>query len=73
MDFTTTVVKFAEKKGFTIDPDFPPTVFKVDSMDGLSEVEEGTFQETGLRNYETVYVTGLDDKSFYLQFNIIKT
>ena len=72
MDFSTTIMKFAEKKGYTIDEDFPPTVFRVDSMDGLSEVDEGTFSETGLRNFETVYVTGLDDKSFYIQFNIQK-
>ncbi len=72
-DVGQTIIKFAEKKGYTIDPDFPPSVFRVDSMDGLEEIGEGTFAETGVRNYETVYVTGLDDKSFYLQFNIIKT
>lgn len=68
-----TIIKFSEKKGYTIDPEFPPTVFKVDSMDGLDEIElQGTFTDTGLRNFETVYVTGLDDKAYYLQFNIIK-
>ena len=73
-DFAKTINKFAEKKGYTVDPEFPPSVFKVDTMDGLDEVEmQGTFADTGLRNFETVYVTGLDDKSFYLQLNILKT
>ena len=72
-DVANTISKFAEKKGYEIDPDFPPSVFRVDSLDGLEEIGEGTFAETGVRNFETVYVTGLDDKSFYLQFNIIKT
>ena len=72
-DFASTLIKFIEKKGYSYDKEFPPNVFRVDTMDGLDEVElTGTFADTGLRNYETVYVTGLDDKSFYLQLNILK-
>jgi molybdopterin/thiamine biosynthesis adenylyltransferase len=71
-DFYPTIVKFAQKKGYNVDPDDPPSVFRVDTLDGLDLVPEGTFTETGLRNYETVFVTGLEDRSFYLQFNIIK-
>ena len=72
-DFASTLLKFIEKKGYTYDKEFPPNVFRVDSVDGLDEVElQGTFADTGLRNFETVYVTGLEENSFYVQFNILK-
>lgn len=72
-NFSETLKKIVEKKGYSWDSEFPPSVFRVDSLDGLDEVDlAGTFADTGLRNYETVYVTGMDDKSFYLQLNILK-
>lgn len=64
--------KIFDAKGYTADPDFPPNVFRLDSSDELVELDlNQTVGSLGLRNFETLLVSGLDDdRSFYLQFKI---
>ena len=54
---------FSKEKNIPLDSEFPPTVFRIDT----SSVEEidlnQTVFEAGLRNYETILVTGFDDGS----------
>jgi ubiquitin-activating enzyme E1 C len=65
------IQKVIENKGLKIEDDFPPTLFRVDSMEGMEEIPyEGTIEDLQLRNFETILVTGLEEeKSFYLQIN----
>jgi hypothetical protein len=54
---------FAKEKEIPIDPEFPPTIFRIDTS-SIGEIDiEQTIFEAGIRNYETILVTGFDDGS----------
>ena len=61
--------KLVEKKNFVVDSEFPPSVFRIDSYAGLDECSlDKTLKELGIRNYETLLVTGFaNDRSLYIQ------
>ncbi|MFX0013200.1 MAG: ThiF family adenylyltransferase [Promethearchaeota archaeon] len=53
--------KLAEEKKLTIDPEFPPIVFRIDNSD-INEIDTNqSIFEAGIRDYETILVTGFDD------------
>jgi molybdopterin/thiamine biosynthesis adenylyltransferase len=54
---------FAKEKKISIDPEFPPTIFRIDTS-SVEEINiEQTIFEAGIRDYETILVTGFDDGS----------
>ena len=61
--------KLVEKKNFQLDPEFSPSVFRIDTYAGLDECsQDETLKDLGIRNYETLLVSGLaNDKNFYIQ------
>ncbi|MHA2365365.1 MAG: HesA/MoeB/ThiF family protein [Candidatus Hodarchaeales archaeon] len=66
------IEKLTKKKNYKIDPEFPPTIFRIDSSTGFQELDsESTIGQAGLRDYETVYIMGFeDDKNVYIQLKI---
>lgn len=63
--------KVAKEKNLPIDPEFPPIVFRIDSSE-INEIDSDmNLSNAGLRNYETILVTGFDDGSqVYLKLKI---
>ncbi len=57
------IKRFSEDKKYPIDSEFPPTIFKIDSSE-LGEISlEQTVSKAGIKDCETVLVTGFDDGS----------
>jgi len=55
--------KLVKEKNLLIDPEFPPTIFRIDSSD-INEIDtDMNLSNASLRNYETILVTGFDDGS----------
>ena len=66
-----TIEKLSEDKNIPIDPEFPPTIFKIDNSNVTEIDPEQTIQEADLADYETVFITGFDDNSqIYLKFKL---
>ncbi len=64
-------IKTSEDKNIPIDPEFPPTIFKIDNSNVTEIDPEQTIQEADLADYETVFITGFDDNSqIYLKFKL---
>ncbi len=65
------ISKVVKEKNLVIDPEFPPTIFRIDSSE-VTEIDFGqTISKAGLRSFETILVTGFDeDKQFYLQIQL---
>jgi molybdopterin/thiamine biosynthesis adenylyltransferase len=63
--------KLAKEKSLSIDPEFPPTVFRIDCSE-INEIEtDKSVFKAGLRDYETTLVTGFDDGSqVYIKLKI---
>ncbi|MHA2295148.1 MAG: HesA/MoeB/ThiF family protein [Candidatus Hodarchaeales archaeon] len=63
--------KLAESKQLPVDPEFPPSVFRIDSSSPDELNLEASIQKNGIRDYETILVTGFEDgKQVYLQIKI---
>ena len=63
MLFTGLIEKFAKEKKYPIDSEFPPMIFRIDSSE-LGEISsEQTISKAGIKDCETVLVTGFDDGS----------
>lgn len=55
------VDKLSSDKNLPIDPEFPPTIFRIDSSE-VSEIDSNlSISEAGIRNFETLLITGFDD------------
>ena len=65
------IQKIAEEKNLSIDSEFPPTIFKIDSSN-VTEVDPSqTIKDANITDYETVFITGFDDNSqLYLTFKL---
>jgi len=65
------IQKLAKEKNLTVDPEFPPTIFKIDSSNVTEIDPDQTIQEADLADYETVFITGFDDNSqIYITFKL---
>ncbi|MFW9993521.1 MAG: ThiF family adenylyltransferase [Candidatus Odinarchaeota archaeon] len=65
------IEKLTEGKNLPVDPEFPPTVFKIDSSSPDEYDLDLTIGENGIRDYETLLITGFeDDRQVYLQFKL---
>ena len=65
------IEKLSTDKNIPIDPEFPPTIFKIDNSNVTEIDPEQTIQEADLADYETVFITGFDDNSqIYLKFKL---
>ncbi|MHA1444605.1 MAG: HesA/MoeB/ThiF family protein [Candidatus Hodarchaeales archaeon] len=65
------IQKLAIEKNLPIDPEFPPTIFKIDSSNVTEIDPEETIQEANIADYETVFITGFDDNSqIYITFKL---
>ncbi len=65
------IEKISTDKNISIDPEFPPTIFKIDNSNVTEIDPEQTIQEADLADYETVFITGFDDNSqIYLKFKL---
>ncbi len=65
------IEKFAAQKNIIIDSDFPPTILRIDSSEVIEIDPDNTFAQAGLRDYETILVTGFhEDLQIYLTFKI---
>ncbi|MHA1945436.1 MAG: HesA/MoeB/ThiF family protein [Candidatus Hodarchaeales archaeon] len=63
--------KISTEKNIPIDPEFPPTIFKIDNSNVTEIDPKQTIQEAELADYETVFITGFDDNSqIYLKFKL---
>jgi hypothetical protein len=69
---TQVIVKVCELKRVKWAPDFPPSVYKIDTLKGLVEFDPvKTIGENNLRDYETMLLSGLeDDKSYYVMIRL---
>ena len=57
------IEKFANDKKYPIDSEFPPMIFRIDSSE-LGEISsDHTISKAGIKDCETVLVTGFDDGS----------
>ena len=55
------ITKLAQEKKLLIDPEFPPSIFRIDSSE-INEVDWNlSLAEARLRNHETILVTGFED------------
>jgi ubiquitin-activating enzyme E1 C len=65
------IQKFSQEKKYPIDPEFLPMMFRIDSSE-LGDIPlDQTTSEAGIRDCETVLVTGFDDGSqVYLKIKI---
>ncbi len=55
------IKKLSDDKNLPIDSEFPPTIFRIDCSE-ISEIEyDLTVSDAGIRDYETVLITGFDD------------
>ncbi len=68
---TKLIQNFSQEKKYPIDSEFPPMMFRIDSSE-LGDISlDQTISEAGIRDCETVLVTGFDDGSqIYLTINI---
>ncbi len=66
------ITKLGQEKKFLIDPEFSPSIFRIDSSE-VNEVDWNlTLSEAKLRNYETILVTGFEDGAqIYLTLKIM--
>ncbi|MHA1207618.1 MAG: hypothetical protein ACTSSO_08660, partial [Candidatus Hodarchaeales archaeon] len=65
------IQKLAIEKNLPIDPEFPPTIFKIDSSNVTEIDPEETIQEADIADHETVFITGFDDNSqIYITFKL---
>ncbi|UCG01499.1 MAG: ThiF family adenylyltransferase [Candidatus Heimdallarchaeota archaeon] len=66
------VTKLAQEKKYLIDPDFPPSIFRIDTSE-VNEIDwKLNLSEAKLRNYETILVTGFEDGTqIYLSLKFI--
>ena len=63
--------KFAKEKSLPIDLEFPPTVFRIDSSDINEITTNMSVSKAGIRDYETLLVTGFDDGTqIYIKLKI---
>ncbi|MFW9930566.1 MAG: ThiF family adenylyltransferase, partial [Candidatus Thorarchaeota archaeon] len=69
VSFKQIIDQLVKKKNYKIDPEFPVTVFRIDSSKGMEELSsEQSLGDLNIRNFETVMLLGLEeDKSAYLQ------
>ena len=67
----TPLTKLAQEKTLLIDPEFPPSIFRIDSSE-VNEVDWNlSLSEAKLRNHETILVTGFEDGTqIYLTLKI---
>ncbi|MHA1940128.1 MAG: HesA/MoeB/ThiF family protein [Candidatus Hodarchaeales archaeon] len=60
---TRLIQKFSQDKNYPLDPEFPPMMFRIDSSD-IGEINlDQTISKAGIRDCETVLITGFDDGS----------
>lgn len=66
------IEKIIEKKSLAIDPDFPPDAFRIDNSEGMVSVDiDEPIVDTGIKNFETLFISGFEDeKSIYLQLKL---
>ncbi|MFX0123373.1 MAG: ThiF family adenylyltransferase [Candidatus Hodarchaeota archaeon] len=66
------IKKLAQEKKFLIDPEFPPSIFRIDSSE-VNEIDWNlSLSEARLRNFETILVTGFEDGTqIYLTLKIV--
>ncbi len=63
--------KLTKEKSLPIDPEFPPTVFRIDSSDINEITTNMSVSKAGIRDYETLLVTGFDDGTqIYIKLKI---
>ncbi|MFX0051838.1 MAG: ThiF family adenylyltransferase [Candidatus Hermodarchaeota archaeon] len=63
--------KLAKEKSLPIDPEFPPTIFRIDSSEINEIPTDMNVSKAGLRDLETFLVTGFDDDTqLYLRLKI---
>jgi molybdopterin/thiamine biosynthesis adenylyltransferase len=64
--------KLCKEKNLDIEPEFPPTIFRIDSSE-VSDINlDQTIEKARIRDYETVFVTGFNnDNQAYLTFKIV--
>ena len=63
--------KLTKEKSLPIDPEFPPTVFRIDSSDINEITTNMNVSKAGIRDYETLLVTGFDDGTqIYIKLKI---
>jgi molybdopterin/thiamine biosynthesis adenylyltransferase len=55
------IKKLSDDKNLLTDPEFPPTIFRIDSSE-ITEIESNlTISDSDIRDYETVLITGFDN------------
>jgi hypothetical protein len=65
------IQKLAIEKNLPMDPEFPPTIFKIDSSNVTEIDPEQTIQEAEIKDYETVFITGFNENAqIYLTFKL---
>ncbi|MFX1511428.1 MAG: ThiF family adenylyltransferase [Promethearchaeota archaeon] len=65
------ISKITREKNLVIDPEFPPTIFRIDSSEVTEINLDQTISKAALRSFETILVTGFEeDKQFYLQIQL---
>ena len=65
------IERLSKDKNIPLDPEFPPTIFKIDNSNVTEIDPEQTVQEAEIADYETVFITGFDDNSqIYLKFKL---
>ena len=66
-----------KQKGYNFDPEFPPSFWLVDRKEMTEAKRNNTLVEAGVRDFETLYVTGLiknnEEKDVYLRILIRKS
>ncbi len=66
-----------KRKGYDFDPEFLPSFWLMDRKEMKEAKNSFTLKETGVRNYETIYVTGLtknnEEKDVYIRIILKKS
>ncbi len=67
VDVLLTIIK---NRGYSYDPEFLPSFWIIDKKDPVDVEMDSTLKEQGIRNHETLYITGLTKKGEELDLNV---
>ncbi|GAG53951.1 unnamed protein product, partial [marine sediment metagenome] len=64
------LLSIIKNRGYSYDPEFLPSFWLIDKKDPVEVEMDLTLKEHGIRNYETLYVTGFTKKGKELDLNV---